>query len=67
MTEQPLAVVELTPEEVLTMLEYSAFLRGHGLTRALTCTNCGESADLGNGETGWKCGCRILVWRTQAC
>ena len=57
----------LTDEEVIVMLEYSAFLKANGLERQLLCTHCGNPAELGTGETGWKCDCRVLVWRMPTC
>ena len=67
MNEQPLTSVPLSDEEVRVMLEYSAFLKVNGLERQLLCVHCGNPAELGTGETGWKCDCRILVWRQLPC
>ena len=65
--EPMLTSVPLTPEEVRVMLEYSAWLKANGLERQLLCSACGNPAELGTGDMGWKCDCRILVWRLPEC
>jgi hypothetical protein len=64
-TPPPLPVTTLAPDEVATLLDYQLFLKRHGLERKLYCADCEQPADPGDGQTGWKCACRLLVWRLQ--
>ena len=67
MEAQPLRAVHLTAEEVATLAAYQVFLREHKLERVLVCTACGDKAEPGTGQVGFKCGCRILVWNVPSC
>lgn len=62
---QTLPVTQVTPEEVVTLADYQLFLQAHGLTRTLYCARCQRMAEPGDGQLGWKCDCRMLMWRVQ--
>ena len=61
--ETPLPATTVTPEDYLVLQDYQQFLTRHGLARKLLCGRCGQPADPGTGQIGWKCACRLLVWR----
>ena len=61
--EQPIPSTAVTYEESLVLRDYQTFLTRHKLERKLLCARCGQPADPGTGQTGWKCACRLLVWR----
>jgi len=65
MSEQPLPVTQVAPEDVATLADYQVFLKAHGLERVLRCNECGQIAEPGTGQVGWNCGCRILAWRAS--
>ncbi len=60
---ETLPAIPVTADEVTILADYQAFLTRHGLYRTLVCQQCGQQAECGTGQTGWRCPCRILVWR----